>query len=192
MIPCLLPQFIRIDFLGLVNGCQGIVKKITSLDLMCASILHQLCLFSATDIQVFIDSLIIQGDCLKKFNRSSHTRSGGNWSVLDFGCSCDHKMGQQNWEVAIKNTITTYLCMGYYNQQELRNYSWRSNNLYWEQGFFIRPFFCCNFLSQTTVWYSFPHSVLQCSAGYLEILWVGLATKTCYQINENAGIWHRT
>jgi hypothetical protein len=59
--------------------------------------------FSATDIQVFIDSLIVQGDCLNELNRSSHTR----------------------------------------------------------------PFFWCNFLSQNTVWYSFP-----------EILWVGLAAKT--------------
>jgi hypothetical protein len=71
----LLLQFIHIDFIGLVNGCQGIVKKITSLDLIT---FHQLCLFSATDIQVFVDSLIIQGDCLNEFNRSSHTRSGGN------------------------------------------------------------------------------------------------------------------
>jgi hypothetical protein len=74
----LLLQFIHIDFIGLVNGCQGIVKKITSLDLICASTFHQLCLFSATDIQVFVDSLIIQGDCLNEFNRSSNTRSGGN------------------------------------------------------------------------------------------------------------------
>jgi hypothetical protein len=40
--------------------------------------LSSVVLFSAADIQVFIDSFIVQGDCLNEFNRSSHTRSGGN------------------------------------------------------------------------------------------------------------------
>jgi hypothetical protein len=51
----------------------------------------------------------------------------------------------QNWKVTVKDTVTSYPCMGYCNSQESRNYSWKSNNWHWQQGFLFWPVFYCYF-----------------------------------------------
>jgi hypothetical protein len=105
-----------------------------------------------------------------------------NWSVLYSKCSCNHKMGQNT----IKNTITTYPCMDYYNPQESRLYSWvltKQQLILATRIFSSGLSFVAISLSQNIAWYSFP-----------EILPVGLGAKTRYllQINENAGVRHCT